>query len=221
MSASGLAAVWAEENTREAILSAMKRREVYATSGPRIGVEFFAGWNLDRANINKADASIREIGGVVPMGGEIRGVEGQNESPSFVLRATSDPKGAHLDRIQIIKGWIDNGGSVQEKIFNVAWSEESRLDSNGDLAPVGNTVNVKTASYTNDIGSPTLSAFWQDPDFDMNQPAFYYARVLQIPTPRHSLYDAIALGMEHADGYPDTIQERAYTSSIWYWPLDL
>jgi len=221
MSASGLAAVWAEENTRKSILSAMKRREVYATSGPRIGVEFYGGWDLDRVKINRADASIREIDGVVPMGGQLIGVEGENKSPSFVIRATSDPKGAYLDRIQIIKGWIDTEGSAQEKIFDVAWSGGDRLNSKGDLMPVGNTVNIKTASYTNTIGSSTLSAYWEDPEFDVNQPTFYYARILQIPTPRHSLYDAVALGMEHADRFPDTIQERAYTSSIWYRPAGL
>lgn len=211
MSASGLAAIWATDNTREAILEALERREVYATTGPRIGVQFFGGdfteQDLHNANLH---ALARARG--VPMGGILTGPA----APSFLVIAQRDPVGANLDRIQVVKGWLDADGTAREKVFNVAWSGERSLDSAGRLAPVGNTVDLATGKVTNSIGAAELSAVWTDPEFNPGQDAFYYVRVLQIPTARHSLLDAIALGMEHAGDHPDTIQERAYTSAIWY-----
>lgn len=215
MSASGLAAVWASENTREAIVEAMRRREVYATTGPRIAVQFYGGYGFSEADLDTADlySHATDIG--VPMGGELQTGSG---APTFVVVASKDPVGANLDRIQIVKGWLDEQGQQQEQVFNVAWSGERSLKSNGALSAVGNTVNLKTGEVDNSIGASELSAVWQDPGFAPEQSAFYYARVLQIPTARHSLLDALALGLEHAKDQPDTITERAYTSSIWYSP---
>jgi hypothetical protein len=214
MSASGLAAVWAGENTREAIFAAIKRREVYATSGPRIAVQFFAGWEYGEELLQVADLYAAAAAAGVPMGGEISGAAGR--APRFVVRALKDPLGANLDRVQIVKGWSDRAGRTQEAVYDIAWSGERAPDERGRVPAVGSSVDVARASYQNSIGAAELSALWQDPAFDPEQPAFYYARVLQIPTPRHSLYDALALGLDHAEGYPDTIQERAYTSPIWY-----
>jgi hypothetical protein len=216
MSASGLAAVWAEENTRESILEAMKRREVYATSGPRIGVQFFAGSGIDESLLEEQDLYPAATALGVPMGGEFSARPG--EAPAFLVRATRDPVGANLDRIQIVKGWLDADGQQQERVFDVAWSPGRSLDDDGNLPPVGDTVDRSSGTYTNDIGATELATVWRDPTFDSEQPAFYYVRVLQIPTPRHSLFDAIALGREQADNYPDTIQDRAYTSPVWYRP---
>lgn len=149
------------------------------------------------------------------MGGQLNRSE---EAPTFVVVASKDPVGANLDRVQIVKGWLDGNGQSQEQVYNVAWSDERTKTSDGSLAAVGNTVNLTTGKVDNSIGAAQLSSVWQDPQFDSNQSAFYYARVLQIPTVRHSLLDALALGQEHAVEKPDTIQERAYTSSIWYQP---
>jgi hypothetical protein len=215
MSASGLAAVWSTENTREAILAAMKRRETYATTGPRIGVQFYGGTDFSEEDMQSADLYQRATAKGVPMGGELAGL---SESPSFIVAASKGPIDANLDRIQIIKGWVDSSGEQHEKVHNVAWSDDRQLDAAGKLPAVGNTVDTSDGSYTNNIGAEQLSSLWTDPNFDASQRAFYYVRVLQIPTPRHSLLDAIALEMEHATDQPDTIQERAYTSSIWYNP---
>ena len=215
MSASGLAAVWAQENTREAILAAMKRREVYATTGPRIGVQFYGGTEFVEADIEGADLHQRATDRGVPMGGEL--VYGTT-APTFIVVASKDPVGANLDRVQVVKGWLDNAGQEQEKIFNVVWAGERQLNRDGTLAAVGNTVDITTGEVDNSIGAAQLSAVWSDPEFNPAQAAFYYVRVLQIPTARHSLLDALALGQEHAANNPDTIQERAYTSSIWYTP---
>ena len=216
MSASGLAAVWAEENTRESILAAMKRREVYATSGPRIGVQFFAGMDFDEELLRAEDIYVSATGSGVAMGGELTGFAG--DAPGFIVRAIKDPVEANLDRVQIVKGWVDTAGQSREKVFDVVWSGKRVLDASGKLPAVGNSVDIATGQYSNDIGAAQLYTLWHDPEFDSQQAAFYYARVLQIPTPRHSLYDAIALGQAHAADYPDTIQERAYTSPIWYRP---
>jgi hypothetical protein len=216
MSASGLAAVWARENTREAILAALKRREVYATSGPRISVQFFAGYGLSETLLQSGKDYALAASSGVPMGGELSGAAG--EVPRFVVLAARDPSGANLDRVQIVKGWIDADGTTHEKVFDVAWSGERVPDAAGRIPDVGNSVDVSTASYSNDIGAPELAALWRDPEFDAAQSAFYYARVLQIPTPRHSLYDAVALREAPSDRHPAAIQERAYTSPIWYRP---
>tara|TARA_R110000823_G_scaffold295738_3_gene415566 strand:- start:14226 stop:16130 length:1905 start_codon:yes stop_codon:yes gene_type:complete len=214
MSASGLAAVWAESNTRADILAALKRREVYATTGPRIGVQFFGGAGFTPADLENADLHAWAASRGVPMGGELS----QNSPPSFMVVAAKDPVGANLDRIQIVKGWLTTEGKTREKVFNVAWAGERSLDAQGRLPAVGNTVDLRTGAVSNSIGAAELSAVWTDPEFSPGEPAFYYVRVLQIPTARHSLLDAIALGMEHAEGHPDTLQERAYTSAIWYRP---
>lgn len=213
MSASGLAAVWAETNTREAILDAMKRREVYATTGPRIGLRFFGGGDLSGIDAQSGDLYRQATEAGVAMGGELGNLE---KAPQFLVLASRDPGGANLDRIQIVKGW-HNGEQVEEKVFDVAWSDERRM-VNGSLESVGSSVDIATGAYTNEIGAPHLHATWSDPEFDSAQAAFYYIRVLQIPTPRHSLLDALALGLDHAEGQPDTIQERAYSSPIWYQP---
>ena len=220
MSASGLTAVWATENTRSNILAAMKRKEVYATTGPRIRLQFFAGKNLNDQDLQTVDAYQHAVKQGVPMGGEIRGGDfaAQKIPPSFVVQAMKDPVDANLDRIQIVKGWVDETGAAQEKVYDVAWSDERQLDDDGRLPTVKNTVDTKTAMYENSVGAAQLTAVWHDPDFNPAQPAFYYARVLQIPTPRHSLYDAVAMETEKADDFLDTIQERAYSSAIWYKP---
>lgn len=218
MSASGLAAVWARENTRESILAAMQRREVYATSGPRIGVQFFGGWDFTADDLAGEDLYARATASGVPMGGELSASLLTGESPVFIVQAMKDPLGANLDRVQIVKGWLDDQGVSREKVFNVTWAGDRALDEDGRLAAVGNTVNVTSASYDNTIGEAQLSAVWQDPEFNPGQAAFYYARILQIPTPRHSLYDAVALNSEVDTRRPDSIQERAYTSPIWYQP---
>jgi len=219
MSASGLAAVWAQDNTREAILAAMRRREVYATTGPRISLQFYGGDDFSQLDLSAADLYQQATAVGTPMGGELTNVQ---TAPSFLVVAARDPVGGNLDRIQIVKGWLTEAGEQREKVYNVAWSgeqsDERTLAADGSLPDVGNTVDVRSATWENSIGAAQLSARWQDPDFDPAESAFYYVRVLQIPTPRHSLYDAIALEMEHAAEHPDTIQERAYSSSIWYTP---
>jgi hypothetical protein len=217
MSASGLAAVWADSNTRESILAALRRREVYATTGPRIGVQLYAGWNLPVVAVDGADDWRAAAAAGVPMGGVLPAPGQAGLAPQILVQATRDPLGANLDRIQVVKGWIDAAGAPQERVYDVAWSGERSLES-GQLPAVGNTVDVTTGSWDNSIGEPQLATLWQDPDFDPTQAAFYYVRVLEIPTPRHSLLDAIALGQAEAAGQPDTLQERAYTSPVWYAP---
>jgi hypothetical protein len=215
-SASGLAAVWAKENTREAILAAMKRKEVYATTGPRIAVQFFGGAGFTADDLSAAHIYDHATSRGVAMGGTLPA--SLAEAPSFVATAAKDPVGANLDRLQVIKGWVDAQGQSHERVYNIAWSDDRALSADGKLPPVENTVDMSTGEVDNRVGAETLSAVWTDPDFDAAQSAFYYLRVLQIPTARHSLLDAIAMGMDSAEGHPDTIQERAYTSSIWYRP---
>lgn len=217
MSASGLAAVWAEENTREAIVEAMHRRETYGTSGPRIGVRFFGGWEFSEADLEAEDVAAAGYGKGVPMGGELVTAP-DGAAPRFLAVAHKDPSGANLDRVQIVKGWLDADGATHERVFDVAWSGERQPGADGKLPAVGNTVDLETARYANSIGAATLSTVWEDPSFDAGQPSFYYVRVIEIPTPRHTLYDAVALGRDVPDYGPSTLQERAYTSPIWYWP---
>ncbi|MFT6050884.1 MAG: hypothetical protein ACI9B9_000523 [Halioglobus sp.] len=217
MSASGLAAVWSANNSRESIIAAMKRRETYATTGPRIQVRLFGGWDFTHADAQSAEiASIGYAGGV-PMGGELTAAPDET-APHFLLRATRGTIDHNLDRIQIIKGWTDASGKAKEKIFNVAWSGDRQLDGNGKLPTVGNTANIRTGKTTNTIGAAELGTVWIDPEFNPAQSAFYYARVLQIPTVRHSQLDAIALAIDTPYEGPATLQERAYTSPIWYNP---
>ncbi|WP_310620169.1 DUF3604 domain-containing protein [Flexibacterium corallicola] len=219
MAAAGLAAVWAKENTREEIYAAFKRREVYATTGSRMAVRMFGGWNFEES---MADAEeLPEIGynQGVPMGSDLPPSSmASTKAPSFLIRATKDPIGANLDRVQIIKGWVDENGKQYEKVYNVSWSGDRNVNPDGKLPPVGNTVDLKTGGYTNDIGQAELSTVWQDPDFNNKHHAFYYARVLEIPTPRHSLLDGLALKINTPKEGPATLQERAYTSPIWFTP---
>jgi len=216
MSAQGLAAVWAEDNTRESIVAAMRRREVYATTGPRIGVRFYAGWNLSEGDVNAADFPNQLADRAVPMGGELSGGPSSG-SPWFLVEATADPMSGSLDRVQIVKGWVDAQGQSHEHIFDIAWSGE-RMQADGSLLPVADTVDRQTGHWDNATGATRLVSAWRDPAFDPEQRAFYYVRVLQIPTPRHSLYDKIAMAEDVDTRRPDVIQERAYTSAIWYSP---
>jgi len=216
MSASGLAAVWAENNTRADIVAAFKRREVYATSGPRIRVRFYGGWQTDDP-VAASEAEFAGLLGGTTMGGELARNDAA-AAPTFYVLALKDPKSANLDRIQIVKGWLDAAGVAQEKVFNVVWSGERQLEASGRLEAVGDTVDRTTGIYTDDIGSVELDTAWTDPEFVADQAAFYYARVLEIPTPRHALLDALALGLDAPSEGPSVIQERAYTSPIWYKP---
>ena len=218
MSASGIAAVWAEENTREAIYAAFKRKEVYATSGPRLRVQMFAGWDFpEGAESSESFSAIGSQFGV-PMGGDLTTGDNDGKAPVFLLRAVKDPLGANLDRLQVVKGWIDSAGQQQEKVYNVAWSDDRQLDASGNLSPVGNTVDLSSGRYDNSIGQPEFSLRWTDPDFGPQQSAFYYVRVLQIPTPRNGLLDSLALELDEPPRGAKTIQERAYSSPIWYQP---
>ncbi|MFG0282935.1 MAG: DUF3604 domain-containing protein [Phycisphaerales bacterium JB039] len=216
---SGYAAVWATENTREAIFDAMQRRETYATTGTRMIVRFFGGWDFAPEDAgHRLPASIG-YGKGVPMGGDLGGAP-DAKAPSFLVAALKDPIGANLDRIQIVKGWLDAGGQLQEKVYDVAWGDADRRTpgADGKLPPVGSTVDVEHATWTNTIGDPELIAVWTDPDFDPAERAFYYARVLEIPTPRWTAYDAARFGIQPLPGTRMTLQERAYTSPIWYTP---
>ncbi|AXI47178.1 hypothetical protein C1J03_14850 [Sulfitobacter sp. SK012] len=211
----GPTAVWATENTRAGIFDAMERREVYATTGPRITVRFFGG-NFSADDIQERDLARIGYSKGVPMGGDLSVQDG--EAPSFLVYALRDPIGANLDRVQIVKGWIDADGSQQEKVYDVAWAGERTAGADGKLPPVGNTVDLSVPSWTNDIGRAELGAVWADPDFDASENAFYYARVIEIPTPRWTAYDAVRFGIEMPDEVKMITQERAYTSPIWHTP---
>jgi hypothetical protein len=214
---SGLAAVWSRENTREAIWDAMKRKETFATTGTRMRVRVFAGWDFTDKDLAKSEFARYGYDNGVPMGGDLKAAP-EGKVPTLLIRALRDPAGANLDRVQVIKGWMDASGKTQEKVYDVAWSDDRKPGSDGKLPPVGNTVNVQEATYDNSIGAPFLQAFWTDPDFDPSQRAFYYVRVLEIPTPRWTTYDAKIFGVKLPDDVPASIQERAYTSPIWYTP---
>jgi hypothetical protein len=215
--AAGYAGVWATENTREAIFDAMKRKETYATTGPRMIVRFFGGWDF-----TVDDATSRLPAGIgyakgVPMGGDLpKGPDGK--APTFLVAALKDSYSGNLDRIQIVKGWLDKDDKTHEKVYDVVWSGSRKPDAKGKLPPVGSTVDVAKATWTNTIGSPELATTWTDPEFDPKQPAFYYARVIEIPTPRWTAYEAVRFGIKMPPSVPMTTQERAYTSPIWYSP---
>ena len=213
---SGLAAVWARENTREAIFEAMERRETYATTGSRMMVRLFGGWNFTLADMNNRQPAFAGYSKGVPMGSELP-TAGKKSAPSFMVFALRDPIGANLDRIQMVKGWYD-GDKLHEKVFDVTWSGDRKPGEDGKLPAVGNTVNVANASWTNTIGSSELATVWTDPEFNPEHRAFYYARVLEIPTPRWSTHDAFRFGIDIPEGAPTSTQERAYTSPIWYNP---
>jgi hypothetical protein len=217
--ASGYAAVWAHENTREAIFDAMERRETYATTGPRMLVRFFGGWDFEAADaVTRQPAAVGYQKGV-PMGGDLLPQASTGQSPSFLVAALKDPIGANLDRVQVIKGWVDKSGELQERVYDVAVSDGRTIGSDGRCTtPVGNTVDVKNANWTNTIGATELITVWKDPDFDPSLSAFYYVRVIEIPTPRWTAYDARYFGVEPPEGATMVTQERAYTSPIWYTP---
>ncbi len=215
--AAGYAGVWATENTRAAIFDAMKRKETYATTGPRMVVRFFGGWDF-----TADDAQSRLPAGVgyakgVPMGGELPKAAA-GKAPNFLVAALKDSYSGNLDRIQIVKGWLDADGRTHEKVYDVAWSGDRKRGADGKVPAVGNTVDVAKATWKNTIGSPELSTTWTDPDFDAKNPAFYYARVIEIPTPRWTAYEAVRFGIKMPPEVPMTTQERAYTSPIWYSP---
>jgi hypothetical protein len=216
--ASGLAAVWAKENTRAALFDAMERKEVYATTGTRLLVRFFGGWSFAAADVNSREPAFAGYDKGVPMGGRLAPRPPQATAPTFMAFALRDPIGANLDRIQIVKGWLDAGGRTREQVYDVAWSGDRRPGADGSLPAVGDTVDAATASFANTIGASELRAVWSDPDFDPAETAFYYARVIEIPTPRWSTYDAFRFGIEIPEGAPVSTQERAYTSPIWYAP---
>lgn len=219
VSSSGYAAVWARANTREALWDAMQRRETYATTGPRMVVRFFGGWDFVPQDANSRLPAQTGYTKGVPMGGELRAPP-QGKSPTFLVAALKDPFGANLDRYQIVKGWLTKDGKLEEKVYDVVWADAERRKpgTDGKLPLIGDTIDVANATWTNTIGSPELATVWTDPDFDPSQPAFYYGRVIEIPTPRWTAYDAKRFGIKPLPGTPMTITERAYTSPIWYTP---
>jgi hypothetical protein len=216
--AAGLGGVWATENTREAIFDAMKRKEVYGTTGSRMRVRFFGGWNYTQTDLMSREPAFAGYQKGVPMGGDLTKAP-VGKAPTFMIYALRDVIGGNLDRIQIIKGWLDKNGKTHERIYDVAVSGDRKIGSDGRCnTPVGNTVDAKTASFTNTIGASELTAVWKDPDFDPEHKAFYYARVIEIPTPRWTTIDAFRFGIPIPEGAPVSTQERAYTSPIWYTP---
>ena len=215
--ASGYAAVWAEENTRASIWDAMQRKETYATTGSRMIVRFFGGWDFEEADAHTRNPAFAGYTKGVPMGGDLTAAPA-GKSATFIVAALKDPIGANLDRIQVVKGWLESGGELQEKVYDVVWSGDRQPGADGKVPAVGSTVDVENATWTNTIGSPELITVWKDPDFDPKLKAFYYLRVLEIPTPRWTAYDAKRLGSKPLEGTRMTLQERAYTSPIWYNP---
>ena len=214
--AAGITGVWATSNTREAIWDAMKRKETYASSGPRITIRFFGGYDLP-ADVNAGNIAATGYAKGVPMGGDLKAAPA-GKAPTFLVAAQKDPEGANLDRVQIIKGWVDAKGKTHEKIFNIKWGGARQPDASGKLPPVGNTVDLKTATYTNSIGATELVGSFTDPEFDPKARAFYYARAIEIPTPRWTLYDSVKYKVKMDAVVPMVQQERAVTSPIWYDP---
>jgi hypothetical protein len=218
LSASGLAGVWARENTREALWDAMARKEVFGTTGTRLLVRVFGGYDFSAEDLSRSDFAAQGYQRGVPMGGDLKAAPA-GKAPSFLIRAVRDADGANLDRIQVIKGWVDADGKTHEQVYDVAWSGSRKTDPRtGKLPAVGNTVDVPNASYSNSIGAPMLEGYWKDPKFDPKERAFYYVRVLEIPTPRWLAYDAKFYQITMPEGARMFSQERAYTSPIWYTP---
>ena len=215
--AAGLAGVWSKENNREAIWDALKRREVYATTGTRMTVRLFAGWDYTVEDVLRPDIAVRGYAGGVPMGGDLKSAP-QGKAPVFMVRVLADPDGANLDRIQIIKGWLGEDGELHERVYDVVCANDRGISKGRCDKPVGNTVDVDTASYTNDIGEVALNAWWRDPDFRASDRAFYYVRVLEIPTPTWLAYDRAYFGVDLPTDATLVHQERAYTSPVWYTP---
>jgi len=216
--ASGWAAVWANENTRASIFDAMQRKETYATTGSRMVVRFFGGWEFDKNDANNRQLARAGYAKGVPMGGDLTAPPKGKKAPTFLVGALKDLISGNLDRIQIVKGWMDNKSKLHEKVYDVAWSDGRKPDAKGKLPSVGNTVDIANATWTNTIGEPELITVWQDPDFDAKQSAFYYARVIEIPTPRWTAYEAKYYKIKMPKEVPMTTTERAYTSPIWYTP---
>ena len=213
----GATAVWAEENTRASIFDAMKRKETYGTSGPLIRLRFFGAWDYADDLTSDEEFVKKAYANGVPMGGDLAPQIDGAVGPTFAIQALKDPQSGNLDRIQVVKGWVERG-KAKERIYNVALSDERTVGKKGKVAPVGNTVDIGKATYTNDIGDTQLSVVWTDPDFNPKQRAVYYVRVIEIPTPRWSTYDAAKLGVQPSKAVPATIQERAWSSPIWYTP---
>jgi hypothetical protein len=216
-SQSGFAAVWATENTREAIFDAMTRKEVYATTGPRMTVRFFGGWDYSELDASRNNLAAIGYEKGVPMGGDLSDASA-GKSPNFLISALKDPDGANLDRLQVVKGWMDKEGKLHEKVYDVSWAGDRSIAGNGKLPAVGNTVDLETATYANTIGTAFLNKVWTDPDFDSNERAFYYVRVLEIPTPRWTAFDEVRFDIKMDKEVTRILQERAYTSPIWYTP---
>ena len=214
---SGYAGVWATENTREAIFDAMMRKEVYSTTGPRMTVRFFGGWNYTLEDAARHNFAAIGYSKGVPMGGDLTSAPG-DKAPTFMVATLKDPDGANLDRIQIVKGWLDGDGELHEKVYDVVWAGNREPGQDGKLPAVGNTVDLKTATYSNSIGAVQLSTPWRDPNFDATEKAFYYVRVLEIPTPRWTAFDEVRFGIRMGEEVTRILQERAYTSPIWYTP---
>ena len=217
LNSSGYAAVWAHENTRASIFDAMRRKETYATTGPRIVLRFFGGWAFDPNDVLRPDYVAIGYTQGVPMGADLINAP-RGESPDFLIVASKDPKGANLDRIQVVKGWLDQNGELQEKVYDVTLSDGRKVQRNGKVKPLKHTVDIETASYKNTIGDTELATVWSDPDFNPAERAFYYVRVLEIPTPRWSTYDSVYFKKALPQAVPAIIQERAYSSPIWYTP---
>jgi hypothetical protein len=217
MTSSGLAGIWATQNTRAAIFDALRRKEVYASTGPRITVRVFAGWHFQPGDEARSDFAANGYAHGVPMGGDLSGAR-PGQAPTLLVQAAKDPDGANLDRVQVIKGWLDAQAGTHEKIYDVAWSGQRTPGANGKLPLVGNTVDVKTATYNNSIGTAVLATAWKDPDFNPAERAYYYVRVIEIPTPRWTTYDAARFGGKPPANFPAAITQRAYTSPIWYTP---
>lgn len=212
-----LAAVWAIENRREVLWDAMYRREAYATSGTRIVLRFFGGWSLSDELTSDANMVAQAYRQGVPMGSDLPAAKGA-DAPRFLVSALRDPLGANLDRVQIVKGWVDAKGKHRDKVFDVVWSGARQPNAQGQLPAVGNTVDLTTATYRNTIGADALATVWQDPEFDPAVPAFYYVRVLEIPTPRWTTFDAVRAELPLPADVPAVVQERAWSSPIWYQP---
>lgn len=215
-SAAGLTAVWARENTRDEVFDALTRKEAYGTTGSRIRVRVFGGWDFSADDLGASDFVATGYRRGVPMGGDLaNGPDGG--APRIMVQALRDPDGANLDRVQVIKGWIDADGKTHERVYDIAVSGGREIGADGRArTPVGNTVNIEKATYTNTIGAAALAGFWQDPDFDPAENAFYYVRVIEIPKPRWTTHDAAFFGVPLPDRVPATVQDRAYTSPIWY-----
>ena len=216
--ASGLAAVWATENTRESLFDAMTRKEVYATTGTRLTVRVFAGWDFSADDVARPDFAVQGYSRGVPMGGDLTNAPA-GKSPTIMIRAVRDPDGANLDRVQVVKGWLDGDGEMHERVYDIAVSDDRTIGSDGRAREsVGSTVDIANATYTNTIGDALMMANWVDPQFNPNEKAFYYVRVIEIPTPRWTAYDAKRFGVTMPEEVRMTVTDRAYTSPIWYTP---